>query len=106
MKSTEDSLDRMGDTLPRYVPLVLTTIGCVLLMGSYLWFYSTKQFIEQSILTTGTVVALVEEYVPDPVDPPGTLNYYPVVEFITSNNEIIRFKSSTGSSWSRPRIGQ
>jgi hypothetical protein len=77
----------------RWLPLVFSAVGVVLLVIGAVLLVRTVQFVTTAEHATGTVIDLSRE-----TDSEGEALFYPVVRFSTADGEEIEFKSSTGSS--------
>jgi len=79
----------------KIVGLALILGGLIMLLVSGITFFNARNFIRDSVVTTGTVVDLIlEDSVSDETGPV----YYPVVSFITNDSETVEFKASYGSN--------
>jgi len=77
----------------KLLPLTFVLIGLLLLgIGVYL-FMSTRTFIEQSVVTNGSVIAIASEWSDE-----GSRTYYPIIAFTTETGERVEFRSNLGSS--------
>lgn len=78
------------DLLPKIGRLVFSLIGIGLLLGAYLFYQHTQNFLKKAIRAEGEIVALI------PSEDAGT--HTPQVSFQTQKGEIIDFTSNIGSS--------
>lgn len=83
------------------VKYLFATVGLGLLVGAYLTYTNTQDFLQNASSASGTVTELVRSVSDD------STTYRPVVEFTTANGDKIEFTSSSGSnppSYSRGEI--
>lgn len=88
----------------KIIGFVLILGGLIMLLVSGIAFFSARNFIRDSAVTTGTVVDLILE---DSIssDDSGPV-YYPVVSFMTNDGETVEFKASYGSNPPRHSRGE
>jgi len=79
----------------KIIGLALILGGLIMLLVSGITFFNARNFIRDSVATTGTVVDLVLE---DSISDDSGPVYYPVVSFMTNNGETVEFKASYGSN--------
>ncbi len=87
----------------KIIGLALILGGLVMLLVSGITFFNARNFIRDSVVTTGTVVDLVLE---DSISDDSGPVYYPVVSFITDDGETVEFKASYGSNPPRHSRGE
>ena len=79
----------------KIIGFILILVGLIMLLVSGIAFFSARNFIRDSVVTTGTVVDLVlEDSMSDDMGPV----YHPVVSFMTHDGETVEFKASYGSN--------
>lgn len=79
----------------KIIRLALIVGGLIMLLVSGITFFNARNFIRDSVVTTGTVVDLVLE---DSTSDDSGPVYYPVVSFITNDGETVEFKANYGSN--------
>ena len=82
------------------IKYIFTLIGLGLLVGAFLWYSGTKEFIETAVSTEGTVIDLHRSRSSD------SDTYAPVVEFRTSQGQIVEFTSSSSSNPPSYSVGE
>ena len=81
--------------------IILTVIGLVILVGSFIWINHTSNFLDQCLETKGIVVQLNWDY------DEGVAHAYPVFQFINQNTgEEITAQGSSGSNPPDYHVGQ
>ena len=68
-------------------------IGCGLLVGAFLSYRSTTEFLSTAVPGTGEVIGYDRR-----TDSEGSIAYYPVITFSPNGDSEIEFTSSTGGS--------
>jgi len=87
--------------------IVFSLIGIVLLFVAFLIYQSRTDFIKNSIFTKGKVIAVVEGSSSfDSESGQNSFSYFPVVEFIDSSGDTIRFRSNTGRNPPEFKVGE
>jgi hypothetical protein len=74
------------------IKYTFTAVGLGMLLGAFLVYTNTQDFLQSAITTNGTVVELVRSRSSD------SITYRPVVEFKTQGDRFIEFTSSSGSN--------
>jgi hypothetical protein len=81
--------------------LIFSVISIGMLMGGYISFRSTRQWLSNTAETTGKVISFMSKRSIDSFDRdynrPKTI-YYPTVRFQTNTGQTVTFTSSAGSS--------
>lgn len=71
---------------------VFAIFGACMLAGAFAIYSSTASFLERSVSSQGTVVELIRSRSSD------SINYYPLVQFVTSDGQQVEFQSNSGSN--------
>ncbi|AUG07145.1 DUF3592 domain-containing protein [Pseudomonas sp. S09G 359] len=79
---------------------VFSAVGIILLVGGFLAYKNTSDFLLDAISAQGTVTGLEQSRSSDSV------SYYPIVSFIGINGQPVKFRSSVGSSRSSYAVGE
>lgn len=79
---------------------MFSAVGIVLLVGGFLAYKDTSDFLLDAISAQGTVTGLEQSRSSDSV------SYYPIVSFIGINGQPVKFRSSVGSSRSSYAEGE
>lgn len=79
---------------------VFLSIGLAILLGSWMAYKSSRDFLEKAVSTQGTVVDFVK------VRGSSSTTFRPVVQFITGQGQEVEFISSTGRSRPSFTVGQ
>ena len=77
--------------MPKIIKYIFSAIGLSLLVGCFFLYKSTHDFIKRSVQTSGEVTDYKIE-----TDSDGSETYYPIVQFKTSQGELIEFTSRYG----------
>ncbi len=80
-------------------------IGVGALIGSFLFFKNTKQFIDKGVTASGTVINLLRQ-VSEDSDGNTSYMYYPEVKFQTADGKSITFQANTGSNPPSYSVGE
>jgi len=80
----------------------LVIIGMVLLTGAYYMYQNSKSFVENAMVTEGTVIELLRTQSRNS----DSYSYRPIVVFETASGEAVEFISSTGSNPPRYSKGE
>jgi len=80
----------------KIIKYVFTTIGALMLVGTFFAYTSASNFVEQSISTRGVVVEMLRSRPSSSSS--NSYMYKPVVQFVDKNGSEIEFMSSTSSN--------
>ncbi len=83
------------------ISIIFSVFGLAMLIGAYLLFTNTQDFVETAVTTEGIVVELVRSSSND------STVYHPAIEFSTQDGTIVEFTSSAGTnppSYSRGEV--